>query len=118
VGILAFTAGVRPQVTADALICRLQPDGSCLSQPQFPGTTQVGIAGGVEAAGAGGSVRATLGPMLYVGGLRAYGARLQVDAAGGFRHVQLVVGGRGDLVRHGGETLRLGAVELGLRLLD
>ena len=63
-------------------------------------------------------MRAVVGPMVYWDGLRAGGARLQVDAAMGARHVQFVIAGRGDLVRRGAETLRLGSLELGLRLID
>ncbi len=113
--IAAFTVGSRPAGASD-LVCVIEAGGGCA--PDFPGMTDLGILVGREARTANASLRVALGPMLYLGGFRAGGARLQLDAAGGFRHVQLVVGGRGDWVRRGGESVRLGAIEFGLRLQD
>ena len=113
--IVAITVGRRPEVIDD-LVCVFESDGGCA--PQFPAMTDLGIGIGLEAGAPAARVRAALGPTLYLGGLRAGGARLQVDAAGGFRHVQLVIAGRGDLVRRGAENLRLGSLEIGVRLID
>lgn len=112
---VAITVGHRPEALND-LVCVTEPDGGCA--PQFPGTTDLGIGVGLEVGAPAARVRAAVGPTLYLGGLRAGGARMQVDAAGGLRHLQLVVAGRGDLVRRGAENLRLGSLEVGLRLID
>ncbi len=113
---VAFTLGGRPQGSGEA-ICQPAPDGSGCG-PDFPSTTALGIGVGLQRGAPEARGRVILGPMLYLGDLRAGGARLQLDGAGGWRYVQVVVAGRGDLVRRGRETLGLGSVEVGLRLID
>ena len=113
--VVAFTIGAR-SAGEKILLCRPDPLDGC--RPDFPDMTDLGIGVGLKAGAPAARARAILGPMLYLGDFRAGGARLQVDVAGGFQHVQLVVSGRGDLVRRGAENLRLGSLEVGLRLID
>ncbi len=84
----------------------------------FPDLTDLGIGVGLQGGEPKARARAILGPTLYLGDFRAGGVRLQLDGAGGWRHVQVVVAGRGDLVRRGAENLCLGSLEVGLRVID
>ncbi len=111
--IVAFTLGARHP--PGNMACAVTAGDDCAV---FPGMTDLGIGVGVQGREPAARVRALVGPMLYLGDFRAGGARLQLDAAGGWQHVQLVVAGRGDLVRRGSENLRLGSLEVGLRLID
>ncbi len=113
---VALTLGGRPQGAMEG-ICQPAPDGSGCG-PDFPSMTDLGIGVGMQRGEPAGRVRAILGPMFYLGDFRAGGVRLQLDAAGGWQHLQFVLAARGDLVRRGAENFRLGSLELGLRLID
>ncbi len=114
-GIVAFSVGAR-YAGEKILLCRPDPLDGC--RPDFPNMTDLGIGVGLQAGGPAARARAILGPTLYLGEFRAGGARLQLDAAGGGRHVQFVLALREDWARRGAENVRLQSGELGLRLID
>ena len=116
-GVVGVTAGVRG-TPASSDICALEagPGSRCL--PRFPTITHLGLLGGWEFRHAGAALRALAGPAIFGGsGTSALGAQLSMDAAIGVTHVAVVAAARAGLVApFSGEPLRLGSLELGLRV--
>ena len=115
--LVAVTAGVRGSL-ASSDICALEagPGSRCL--PRLPTIAHLGLLGGWEYRHAGPALRAAAGPALFGGsGTSGLGAQLSVDAAVGVTHIALIAAARGGFVApFAGEPLRLGSLELGLRL--
>jgi len=111
------TVGLRPQLgDIGGLICKTTPDGIVECTPAFPWLVPFGAFAGVEGIGPASDCRATVGPMLYAGGIFAWGGRAQLVVAVGSSTVKLVGAARVDLLRHASETVRLGSLELGVRI--
>ncbi len=111
-GILGFEVGFRPSRSNR---CVLLP-GSSQCGADLPGYAHLAAPFGGEVVTRMATYRAAVGPAFYFAELPAYGARAQADAAAGLKHLKLVLAARGDLIRHGRETLGVGALEVGLRV--
>ena len=117
--LIAVAAGVRGSL-ASSDICALEagPGSRCL--PRLPTIAHFGVLGGWEYRHAGAALRAVAGPAVFVFGGDApsrLGAQLGVDGAVGVTHVALVAAGRAGFVApFTREPLRLGSLELGLRV--
>jgi len=96
----------------------LIPPGSTGCAPQFPGVSHIALLTGVEQGASHDAVRLLVGPAFFGGtGSSGAGGQAQIDAAAGFRHLQLVAALRGSLLRRfSGETFRLGSFGFGLRI--
>jgi hypothetical protein len=118
-GLIAVAAGVHGSL-ASSDICALEagPGSRCL--PRFPTIAHFGLLGGWEYRHARAALRAVAGPAVFIfGGDAPYrlGAQLGVDGAVGVTHVALVGAGRAGFVApFTREPLRLGSLELGLRV--
>ncbi len=115
-------AGQSPFIRADyvdattPMTCGVAP-GTSWCRQEFPSFVHLGVLAGVERHEAG-TFRALVGPAYYwiSGGRPGLGAQLQLDAAAGFSHVQMMVAARGSQVfRFDGRRFGLFAFGLGLR---
>ena len=115
--IMGMTVGLRPQLgDVGGLICRVTPDGIVECMPAFPWLVPFGVLAGMEGIGPASDYRATIGPMLYAGGIFAWGGRAQLVVAVGSSNFKVVGALRLDVLRHGAETVRLGSLEAGIRI--
>jgi hypothetical protein len=118
--IAALTAGGHGSVAgADVLlVCFESPTAPFVCMKQFPAVGHLGVLGGVERAWRAITVRAMAGPAYYSGGdASSLGGLGQLDAAAGSTHYAVVAKARGSLVAHlRGDRLRIGSMELGLRV--
>lgn len=115
----ALTVGARGLVFGHGDVCNIPPPPAvqgCL--PDFPAVTHLGLLFGLEQSRLGVTVRALAGPAFFgIGGGSGVGGQFQADVAAGFPHLAVVVATRGSLIaRFNGETLRLGSLQLGLRI--
>ncbi len=116
-GIWDLSLGLRPQLgDVSGLVCRVNPDGSGACLPAFPWLAPFGVLAGVEGVGPASDYRLTIGPMLYLGGISAWGGRAQLVLAAGSSKLKLVAAVRADLLRHSAETVQLGSLEAGVRI--
>lgn len=114
--IAALTLGGRGSLPhGDTCIIAAGSSSGCL--PRFPSMTHLGLLGGFERTRSGRSIRALMGPALFKSGSTStLGGLGQLDASAGSAHLSVVATVRGELVRHAGETLRLGSLSLGIRV--
>lgn len=115
---LGLAAGVTGVLASD-LACTVGPGDECLSD--FPTLFSLALVGGTQRRLVGGlSSRVLAGPAVFqaVEGGAAIGVQGRVDLAQRlFPTASLVASLRGSLLpRYGGETLRVGAFGLGLRI--
>jgi hypothetical protein len=115
--LIAVTVGVRGSL-ASSDICAFEagPGSRCL--PRLPSIAHLGLLGGWEFRHAGVALRTVAGPAVFGGsGASGLGAQLSVDGAIGLARVALVAAARaGYVAPFAGEPLRLGSLELGLRV--
>ncbi|HEY9226094.1 MAG TPA: hypothetical protein VIP11_05575 [Gemmatimonadaceae bacterium] len=87
-------------------------------RPNYPDMGHIAVLGGLEHRQTSyTSLRALIGPALYMGGASGLGGQVQFDASAGFSHIALVAVARGNLlVRYSGEPMRFGWIGFGFRV--
>ena len=112
--VTAVTGGLRGAPSGSK--CLIGPTLPRCSDP-FPLLAHLGLMGGFERVANTLTVRAALGPAFFAGDDgKGLGPIARVDLAAGSQHVAFVLVGQGELAIRSGETLRRGAIMVGMRV--